>query len=78
LLGGVIDLGLANWPNLGAATKQYVLRAVAHLSLQNKGDVMAIADRRGALPTVCAEKILASHPACMDLSDTLLVKKAAA
>jgi hypothetical protein len=78
LLGGVIDLGLANWPNLGAAAKQDVLRAVAHLSQQNKGDVMAIADRRGALPMVCAEKILASHRVCMDLSNTLPLKKAAA
>ncbi len=68
VLRGVVDLGLANWPVLGAATKQDVQRAVNHLALRHSGDVLFIANQRGALPIVCAEQALALQKVCMALA----------
>jgi hypothetical protein len=66
-LANTIDLGLANWPQLRAATKQDVMRAINNLAVRNKDDVLAIAYRRGALQTVCTEKVLVSHRVCVEL-----------
>ncbi|MCA3018609.1 MAG: hypothetical protein ING66_16450 [Rhodocyclaceae bacterium] len=63
-----VDLGLANWPLLVPATKQMILGAVKRLAQHHLGDVAAIAERRGALPTVCVEAAMLAHQACNSLN----------
>jgi len=63
-----VDLGLANWPLLVPATKQMILGAVKRLAQHHLGDVAAMAERRGALPTVCVEAAMLAHQACNSLN----------
>ncbi|MBC7621987.1 MAG: hypothetical protein H7232_01210 [Aeromicrobium sp.] len=74
VLGTAIDLGLANWPVLETSTQQDVLRAVRHLAQRHKEDVLAIAYRRGAVPTVCTEPAMTSHRICKELTNHLEAK----
>jgi hypothetical protein len=70
----VVDLGLANWPLLTPATKQLVLGAVKHLAQRHRDEVVAIAGRRGALLTVCAEPAMLVHQGCNKYRDSATTK----
>jgi hypothetical protein len=74
VLSVVVDLGLANWPTLGIATKQDVLAAVRHLALRHKDDVTAIAARRGALPTVCGEFAAVGEEVCKNIRSDIAAR----
>ena len=63
----VVDMGLANWDTIGAATRSSVQSAMRNLAVHHPADIIAIAANRGRLAQACETKRLATQKTCTTL-----------